>query len=117
MSKFIHYNYKNINRYIYFCYTDNFLEYHENLKKPSLEQIMKAREDFSDERFTVYDTYENDFRLTGLSQRTYSRCFIMQIIPVIGADSTVYFCHDKTYNPKGILGSIKERSFKFIFKF
>ena len=60
----------------------------------------------------MYDTYKNDFELTGLDERKYSKCFVMQTIPVIGADSVVYFCHDKTYTNNGVLGSIKNRSFK-----
>ena len=36
----------------------------------------------------------------------------MQIVPVIGADAVVYFCHDKTYVTNGALGSLKEKSFK-----
>lgn len=94
------------------CYTPNFLEYHQATKDSVLEQIAKARKELESDNFTVYDTYDNDFKLTGLSERTYSKCYVMQIIPVIGADSIVYFCHDKTYTKNGALGSIKNRSFK-----
>ena len=90
----------------------NFKEYHKSIKENVLSQIEKARTDFSTSDFTVYDTYENDFNLTGLNERTYSHCHFMQVVPVIGADSCVYFCHDKTYNTKGILGSLKDKSFK-----
>ena len=90
----------------------DFLEYHKPFIESVKEQIENARKDFQDENFTVYDTYENDFNLTGLSERKYSKCFIMQIIPVIGADSVVYFCHDKTYAKNGALVSIKDKSFK-----
>lgn len=94
------------------CWNPDFIDYHEPLKPISLEQIANARADFQAEGFTVYDTYENDFKSTGLSDRNYDKCSIMQIIPVIGADAAVYFCHDKTYSGNGCLGSIKNRSFK-----
>ncbi len=94
------------------CWMPEFLEYHKPLIDSVAEQINKARNDFQDDKFTVYDTYENDFNLTGLSERKYPKCFIMQVIPVIGADSVVYFCHDKTYAKNGALGSIKNISFK-----
>jgi len=90
----------------------NFLEYHEPMKKISVEQIEKARINFQDEKFTIYDTYKNDFEKTGLEERPYSRCYIMRIIPVIGADCVIYFCHDKTYNNQGVLGNIKDRRFR-----
>lgn len=94
------------------CWMPNFLEYHKPTKDSVLEQIKKAREELEGENFSVYDTYEIDFKFSGLCERKYPKCYIMQIIPVIGADSVVYFCHDKTYSKNGSLGSIKNRSFK-----
>ncbi len=89
----------------------NFKEYHESTKDSVLKQIARARE-LADGNFTVHDTYENDFSLSSVSERKYSRCYIMQTIPVIGANSKVYFCHDKAYASDGVLGSIKDKSFK-----
>lgn len=94
------------------CWFPNFLEYHSEIKHLVLEQIARARQDFECSSFRVYDTYDNDFRLTGINERTYPRCHVLQIVPVIGADSNVYFCHDKTYSKNGVLGSIRNRSFK-----
>ncbi len=94
------------------CWFPNFLEYHKDIRKKAEEQIAKARQNFEEDGFTVYDTYKNDFELTGIDKRLYSKCYVMQIIPVIGADSIVYFCHDKTNAKNGILGSIKNKSFK-----
>jgi len=90
----------------------DYFGYHEPLKDSVLEQLKRAREDFDGDGFVVYDTYKNDFELTSLDERKYEKCFIMQIVPVIGADSVVYFCHDKTYTKNGALGSLKEQSFK-----
>lgn len=94
------------------CWMPDFLEYHKPTKESVMEQIERARKEFQGHGFVVYDTYKNDFELTGLDERKYSKCYVMQIIPVIGADSVVYFCHDKTYTKNGALGSIKNRSFK-----
>ena len=98
-------------------YTPRWMEkewdkYHEPFKEKVIEQIKKAQQDLSDERFNVYDTYEDDFSRPKRTQRDYSKCAIMQTVPVIAADSCVYFCHDKTYTEKGRLGSIKDKSFK-----
>jgi len=87
------------------------INYHRPFKEGVIEQIAKAKE-LVDENFSIFDTYKNDFELTGVPERAYSTCPIMQIVPVIGADSVVYFCHDKTYTREGALGSIKKQSFK-----
>jgi MoaA/NifB/PqqE/SkfB family radical SAM enzyme len=93
-------------------YNDSFLEYHKDIRNVAEEQIAKARLDFQKENFTVYDTYKNDFELTGLNSRNYSVCYTMQINPIIGADGVVYFCHDKSYNRSGSLGNLENTSFK-----
>ncbi|MFH1358697.1 MAG: radical SAM protein [archaeon] len=87
-------------------------KYHQPFKESVISQIKRAKQELEDEKFKIFDTYENDFRLTGIPERTYSFCPIMQIVPVIGADSVVYFCHDKTYLEKGAIGSLKDQSFK-----
>jgi len=90
----------------------DFLEYHKPFRETVLQQIEKARKELEEPGFTIYDTYRNDFELTSVNKRCYHKCYVMQVIPVIGADSVVYFCHDKTYTKNGVLGSIKNRSFK-----
>lgn len=90
----------------------DFKEYHEPIKESVLEQIAKAREDFQDGTFNVYDTYEGDFSGASISERGYTRCYVIQTVPVVAANCKVYFCHDKAYASDGILGDIKDRSFK-----
>ncbi|VVB78753.1 Coenzyme PQQ synthesis protein E [uncultured archaeon] len=87
-----------------------FFEYHKPFKENVIGQIKRAKQDFSD--FTIHDTYEADFNLTETNERKYDRCYVMQTIPVIAADSKVYFCHDKAYSENGVLGSISDKSFK-----
>ncbi len=90
----------------------NFSEYHNSFREKVIEQIERAISDFSDRGFEIYDTYENDFKLSGVNKRTYSRCCIMEIVPAIGADSFIYFCQDKAYSRKDSIGSLKGKSFK-----
>jgi len=92
--------------------TPGFYEYHFKIRTDVINQIIRAKEDFVDETFKIYDTYENDLELTGKSKRTYSRCYVMQTMPIIGADSKVYYCHNKAYDDTGCLGSIENQSFK-----
>ncbi len=90
----------------------NFHEYHAPFRESVISQIKRAKEEFVDENFAVFDTYENDFTLGSVHGRRYTNCPIMQIVPVIGADSCVYFCHDKSYTEDGLLGSLRDKSFK-----
>ena len=90
----------------------DFREYHERMNDSVLEQITKAKEDFKNENFNVYDTYEGDFSGASVSERIYNRCYVMQTVPVIAANCKVYFCHDKAYASEGIFGDIKDKSFK-----
>jgi hypothetical protein len=36
----------------------------------------------------------------------------MQTVPVVGADQMVYACHNKAYDNTGVIGSIKDQSFR-----
>ena len=36
----------------------------------------------------------------------------MQTVPVLGADLGVYACHNKAYDSTGMIGSLKDQSFK-----
>jgi len=85
------------------------IEYHDQFKESVLDQIARARNDFD---INIYDTYENDFNLTGKDFRPYNRCPTMQITPVIGADQFVYTCHDKAYTQDGKIGSLENQSFQ-----
>jgi len=93
-------------------WSPNFLKYHSEFKERVMQQIEKAKKELTDEHFKVYDTYGKDFELTGINERRYDKCYIMQTIPVVGADSKIYFCHNKAYSEDGCLGSIKDKSFR-----
>jgi MoaA/NifB/PqqE/SkfB family radical SAM enzyme len=86
-------------------------KYHEPFREIVKKQIEKAKE-LEDENFKVYDFYETDFDSSLVCKRKYPKCFMMQVTPVIAANSSVYFCHDKAYSDSGLLGSIQNRSFK-----
>jgi MoaA/NifB/PqqE/SkfB family radical SAM enzyme len=91
---------------------DGFVEYHAPFKEEVIEQIKRAKQELTTDSFAVFDTYENDFSLSSTSTRGYKKCLMMQTVPVIAADSCVYFCHDKAYAESGILGSLKDQSLK-----
>ena len=85
------------------------IDYHAPFKQSVIDQIERAKRDFN---INIYDTYENDFNLTGKNFRPYKKCPTMEITPVIAADQMVYTCHDKAYTDLGKMGSIVDKSFK-----
>ncbi len=99
--------------HIKFCarVTKDLFEYHEPFKKSVIDQINKAKE-LNDDRFRVIDKYEGDFENALVFHRKYDKCYINKIFCVIAADSKVYFCHDKAYVASGVVGDLKNRSFK-----
>ncbi len=84
--------------------------YHKVLILTVQEQISKAKEDFEDDNFEIFDSYH---LFNNEIDKTYTWCPYSQILPVIGADLNIYPCQDKAYNlDNGLVGSIKEKSFK-----
>jgi len=93
-------------------WSPQFFDYHAPFVNEVRDQIARARSEFEGEGFSVADTYEDDFSATASCERQYGKCQVMQVNPVIGADETVYFCHNKAYSADGKLGSIKDCSFR-----
>ncbi len=85
-------------------------DYHKVLFDEIQEQILRAKVDFEDSSFEIFNSYH----LFGDEiYKTYNWCPFMQILPVIGADLNIYPCQDKSYNlDNGLVGSIKDKSFK-----
>jgi len=94
--------------------TNNVNDYHEDFKEQVIDQIKKVKDEFQSERFAVINLYESDFDLSAVFERQYSNCAVKEIITVIAADCKVYYCHDKAYLKNGIIGDIKEKSFRDI---
>lgn len=82
--------------------------YHDAIRQTTLEQLEKAQE-LEDDSFQLIHHY-ND--LTNRFAILFRQCAYLRFVTVIGADCNVYTCHDKAYNPLGLLGSIRDRSFK-----
>lgn len=91
--------------------TKDLFDYHEPFKQSVIEQIHKAKE-LEGDGFRVINKYEGDFDSALVFERCYEKCYINRIFTVIAADSKVYFCHDKAYVSEGVVGDLKEQSFK-----
>ena len=91
-------------------YVPDFYEYHKPIAEEVNEQLAKIQT-ICDDRFTVNSTYNTTPGSSHSHTRSYNRCFVMQTVPVIGADMKVYACHNKAYDSTGCIGSIKDQSF------
>ena len=90
-------------------WAQNFLEYHKGIKQKVMADIDYAKKQYQTEHFKIYDSYNiSKEQLT----RSYDKCYIMQIIPVIGADGNIYTCHNKAYDNEGLIGNINNKTFK-----
>ena len=92
--------------------TKDLFEYHEPFKQNVIEQIHRAEAELQDDGFRVINKYEGDFDSALVFHRCYEKCYLNRIFTVIAADSKVYFCHDKAYVKEGIVGDLKNQSFK-----
>ncbi|MBQ9360518.1 MAG: radical SAM protein [Lachnospiraceae bacterium] len=86
--------------------------YHKDFKDEVTEQLIRAQDEYGSDTFRIIDLYTGDFADSVIFERQYSRCPIKEFICVIAANSKVYYCHDKAYLKDGLVGSIKEQSFK-----
>ncbi|MBF0308874.1 MAG: radical SAM protein [Magnetococcales bacterium] len=82
--------------------------YHAPIKDEVRRQIDQALK-LSDARFSVINHYHE---LEERFDKHYTFCPFLQFLTVIGADLNVYTCQDKAYTTSGLLGSIRERSFR-----
>ena len=87
-------------------------EYHAPFKENAIAQIHQAEAELVRDGFRVINKYEGDFASCTVFGRTYSRCIAKNLVTVIAADSKVYFCHDKAYVNSGMVGDLREQSFK-----
>lgn len=83
--------------------------YHKPIFDKVKEQINHLKRLYNDGKFSIVDKY-HDLPLKFF--KDYNKCLFMNYLVVIGADANVYSCHDKAYTKKGIIGSIKDVSFK-----
>jgi radical SAM protein with 4Fe4S-binding SPASM domain len=89
-------------------WTPDFTRYHRAIVADVMLGLSRARARLSRPGFEISDTYTLE---PHMHCRSYTRCYVMEIIPVIGADGAVYACHNKAYTEEGRIGSILDRSF------
>lgn len=87
-------------------------EYHMKIRENIEEQLIKAKSDFQNAKFSIIDKYTNDASFDKKFGKKCTHCYIKEIFTVIGADSKVYYCHQRAYTQTGMIGSLEQQSFK-----
>ena len=91
------------------------LHYLKPIHGAVMRQIREGMSTIADHTFAVIDKMldcEGPESSGNLYGKAYERCPFIRCMTVIGADEKVYTCQDKAYTEDGLLGSIRERSFK-----
>lgn len=91
-------------------WTPDLVAYHTPILDAVHEQLAKADE-LIDDKFSLNATYNIESK-SHLPERSYSKCYFMQSVPVVGADQVVYACHNKAYDKTGAIGSIRNQRFR-----
>ena len=86
-------------------------EYHKDIKDEVISTLNRLSEELNSDDFKIIDLYTSDFDNYEVFKRTYSRCPIKEFVCVIGANSKVYYCHDKAYLSDGCVCDLNVQSF------
>lgn len=84
---------------------------HAPFYREVVEQIHKLIDE-NETSFKIVNLYESDFDSNAVFGRNYDFCAIKDYVTVIGANSKIYYCHDKAYLSQGEIGDISQKSFK-----
>lgn len=90
----------------------NVSHYHDEIKDEVIEQIQRAKEDFADNNFLIFNNYQNDWKQKNPSAQTFPVCYTCKLVTVIAADQKVYFCHTRAYDSGAVVGDLHNKSFK-----
>lgn len=91
---------------------ENSAHYHDEIKDDVIDQIHRAESKFCDEKFSIVNNYEHEWKDKHLIMQTFPVCYTCRLVTVIGADQKIYFCHTRCYDSYAEVGDLRERSFR-----
>lgn len=93
-------------------FTPDDFEYHREIYPVARELSVKAKQDFTNKNFTVFNLFGDRVQDLIDEKPEYEYCGYMHLNTYIGGDQNVYTCCNNAYNLTGLMGSIKTQSFK-----
>ena len=95
------------------AYTSAGVDYYKRgVVKEASYLANKAKDELEDKDFTVYNLFDERMMNLHSKVQNYSYCGTKEILCVIGGDENVYTCCSLAFNANGLIGSIKNQSFK-----
>lgn len=103
------------------AFTEKFLDYYSlgKVGQSTSDVIKRASEDaneaiqlYQDENFKVFNLFDERIDNMVEAKQDYDFCMSKEVVCVIGGDSKVYTCCSLAFNPRGLVGDIKDISFK-----
>lgn len=79
-------------------------------------QARAAKEHFEDDTFQVNNLFDERINNILLGEQDYAFCAAKEVICVVGGDMNVYTCCTLAFNPKGLIGSIRDQSFRVLWE-
>ena len=89
--------------------------YNEGVIGKASELARLAKEELEEEDFTVYNLFNERIGNLHSLVQDYSFCGTKELLCVIGGDQNVYTCCSLAFNKNGLIGSIKDQSFKELY--
>lgn len=93
----------------------NFYDYHRPIRDEVFSQIGKAIGTLETHQFRIFSSYDQVLPWRSpnpIDYRPYTRCFVKEFNPVVGADLNIYACHNQAYSDDSIIASMENQSFK-----
>ena len=84
--------------------------YFEGFLDRAKELAQRAKQDFEDQRYTVFNLFNERIWDLFHGVQDYAYCPIKEFVPYVGADQNVYTCCMLAYNELGLIGSIKDQT-------
>ena len=81
-------------------------EYHKDIKDEVISTLKNLSSELNCDRFKIIDLYTSDF------DNNYKVFKRTEFVCVIGANSKVYYCHDKAYLSDGCVCELEDQSFE-----
>lgn len=91
--------------------TSEGLKYYDGWEKEAIDLARNART-MSTSDFKVFDLFSDRLQDMSKVEEPYPECPCKDLITYVGADQNVYTCCILAYNSAGVIGSIKDQSFK-----
>jgi len=88
----------------------------EDIYEQIVSLIEAARREYETDSFVIYDNFGSRFEDLKQHSPDYSFCGYQFFTTYVGGDLNLYRCCVQSYNRRGLLGSLKERSFAEFWK-